>query len=247
MKHIKSGSAVLAAALGMAILFSGCSRIREFQNRNQAGPGGPGGPGGPEGAPAFVMPMFAVNTTLAVQGQILDYLALSGDIVSGTSVDAYSDAAGKITRVYVAAGDRVSRNDPVAAVDPSRPGMDYQVNIVRAPIAGTIIALPAQVGMTISQSVPVARIAGGNALEIRLYVAERFISKVALGQACQISLDAWPGEFFRGSVTEISPVVDAASRTMEVRVNVDNPGSKLKAGMFAKVRVITNARNNIVK
>ena len=92
-----------------------------------------------------------------------------------------------------------------------------------------------------------ARIAGGNALEIRLYVAERFISKIALGQACQISLDAWPGEYFRGSVTEISPVVDAASRTMEVRVNVDNPGSKLKAGMFAKVRVVTNARNNIVK
>ena len=150
MKHIKSGSAVLAAAIGMAILFSGCSRIREFQNRNQTGPGGPGGFGGPDGA-AFMMPMFAVNTTQAVQGQILDYLALSGDIVSGTSVDAYSDAAGKITRVYVSAGDRVNRNDPVAAVDPSRPGMDYQINIVRAPIAGTIIALPAQVGMTISQ------------------------------------------------------------------------------------------------
>jgi RND family efflux transporter MFP subunit len=125
--------------------------------------------------------------------------------------------------------------------------MDYQANIVRAPIAGTIIALPAQVGMTISQSVPLARIAGGNALEIRLYVAERFISKIALGQPCQISLDAWPGEYFRGSVTEVSPVVDAASRTMEVRVNVDNPGSKLKAGMFAKVRIFTEIRTNIVK
>jgi RND family efflux transporter MFP subunit len=193
------------------------------------------------------MPALAVNTTLAVQGQILDYLALSGDIVSGTSVDAYSDAAGKITRVYVSAGDRVNRNDPVAAVDPSRPGMVYQANIVRAPIAGTIVSLPAQVGMTISQAVPVARIAGGNALEIKLYVAERYISKIALRQSCRISLDAWPGEYFRGSVTEISPVVDAASRTMEVRVNVENPGSKLKAGMFAKVRIITEEKNNIVK
>jgi multidrug efflux pump subunit AcrA (membrane-fusion protein) len=227
----------------MAILFSGCSRIKAFQDRNQAGPGMPGG------APdmAFMMPTFAVNTTMTVQGQIMDYLALSGDIVSGTSVDTYSDAAGKIIRVYVSVGDRVSRNAPVAAVDPSRPGMDYQANIVRAPISGTIISLPAQVGMTISQSVPLARIAGGNALEIRLYVAERFISKIALGQPCRISLDAWPGEYFRGSVTEISPVVDAASRTMEVRVNVENPGSKLKAGMFAKVRIFTEIKNNIVK
>jgi multidrug efflux pump subunit AcrA (membrane-fusion protein) len=244
MKGKQQRIAVLAAAIGMAMIFSGCSRIKALQDRNK-----PGGPGMPGGAPdmAFVMPTFAVNTTLAVQGQIMDYLALSGDIVSGTSVDTYSDAAGKITRVYVSVGDRVSRNAPVAAVDPSRPGMDYQANIVRAPIAGTIISLPAQVGMTISQAVPVARIAGGNALEIRLYVAERFISKIALGQPCRISLDAWPGEYFRGSVTEISPVVDAASRTMEVRVNVDNPGSKLKAGMFAKVRIFTEIKNNIVK
>jgi RND family efflux transporter MFP subunit len=191
--------------------------------------------------------VFAVNSTLAVQGQIMDYLALSGDIVAGTSVDTYSDASGKITRVYVAVGDRVGRNDPVAAVDPSRPGMDYRANIVRAPISGTIISLPAQVGMTISQSLPLAKIAGGNALEIKLYVAERFISKIALGQSCRISLDAWPGEYFRGSVSEISPVVDAASRTMEVRVNVDNPGSKLKAGMFAKVRIITETKSDIVK
>jgi multidrug efflux pump subunit AcrA (membrane-fusion protein) len=239
MKQIQRSSAVLAAAIGMVILFSGCSRIRALQNRNQPGPGAP--------AAAPAAPVFAVNTTQAVQGQILDYLALSGDIVSGTSVDTYSDAAGKIIRVYVAVGNRVSRNDPVAAVDPSRPGMDYQANIVRAPIAGTVISLPAQVGMTVSQAVPLARIAGGNALEIRLYVAERFISKIALGQRCQISLDAWPGEYFRGSVTEISPVVDAASRTMEVRVNVDNPGSKLKAGMFAKVRIITEEKSNIVK
>ena len=84
-------------------------------------------------------------------------------------------------------------------------------------------------------------------LEIKLYVAERFISKIALNEGCEISLDAWPGEIFRGSVTEISPVVDPASRTMEVKVNVDNPGAKLKAGMFAKVKVITERKNNIVK
>jgi multidrug efflux pump subunit AcrA (membrane-fusion protein) len=238
MKRIQHSSAVFAAAMSIAMLLSGCNRIREFQNRNQTGPGA---------AVAPAVPVFAVNTTLAVQGQILDYLALSGDIVSGTSVDTYSDAAGKIIRVYVAVGDRVNRNDPIVAVDPSRPGMDYQANIVRAPIAGTIIALPAQVGMTISQAVSLARIAGGNALEIKLYAAERFISKIALGQRCQISLDAWPGEYFRGSVTEISPVVDAASRTMELRVNVENPGSKLKAGMFAKVRIITEEKSNIVK
>jgi RND family efflux transporter MFP subunit len=129
--------------------------------------------------------------------------------------------------------------------------MTYRVGVATAPITGTVVAVPAQVGMTISQAVPLARISGGAsggaALEIRLYVAERFISKMAMNLPCEITLDAWPGEIFLGSVSEVAPTVDPASRTMEIRVNVKNAGSKLKAGMFAKVRIITEQKANIVK
>jgi multidrug efflux pump subunit AcrA (membrane-fusion protein) len=208
--------------------------------------GGETGPAGPQEAP-----VFAVSTTTAAQGQIADYLALSGDIVSGSTVDVYPDVAGKVTRLYVEVGSRVERGAAIAAVDPSKPGMTYVPGIATAPIGGTVVSLPAQMGMTVSQAVSLARIAGsaasGDILEIKLYVAERFISKIALNESCEISLDAWPGEIFRGSVTEISPIVDPASRTMEVKVNVDNPGAKLKAGMFAKVKVITERKDNIVK
>jgi multidrug efflux pump subunit AcrA (membrane-fusion protein) len=189
---------------------------------------------------------IAVSTTFAEQRSIADYLGLSGDIVSGSSVDTYSDAAGKVTRLYVAVGDRVARNAPLVEVDPSRPGMTYRAAIVRSPIAGTVTALPAQIGMTVAQTVPVCRIAGSGALEIRLYVAERFISKIALGLPCEITLDAWPGETFRGSIREVSPTVDAASRTMEIKVNVENPGARLKSGMFAKVKIITERKDGAV-
>jgi multidrug efflux pump subunit AcrA (membrane-fusion protein) len=191
--------------------------------------------------------VFAVNTTAAVNGQIRDYIALSGDIIAGSTVDVYSDAAGKIAEVFTAVGRRVNRGDRIAAVDPSRPGMTFQLGIATAPIDGTVVSLPAQVGMTISQAVPLARISGGGALEIRLYVAERFISKMAMNLPCEITLDAWPGEIFQGSISEVAPTVDPASRTMEVRVNVNNAGSKLKAGMFAKVKIITERKDNIVK
>ena len=215
------------------LLITGCDQAKKVVS------------GAPQAAPD--VPIFAVNTTLAVQGQIRDYLALSGDIVSGTTVDAFSDVAGKITRLYVSIGQRVSRNQAIAEVDPSRPGMNYLPGVTRAPIAGTIVSLPAQVGMTISQSSPLARIAGGNALELRVYVAERFISKIALRQPCEITLDAYPGELFRGSVVEISPVVDPASRTMEVKINVENRNAQLKSGMFAKVKIVTERKDRIVK
>jgi multidrug efflux pump subunit AcrA (membrane-fusion protein) len=238
--RLRKLDSILAAGLVfLALFFSGCERIKEFQEKRKKNPGAP--------EAAVEAPVFAVNTTTAVKGLIRDYLALSGDIVAGSTVDTYSEVAGKISRIFVTLGGRVRKGDPVVEVDPSRPGMNFMPGIAEAPISGTITSLPAQVGMTVSQAVPLARIAGGNALEIKVYVAERFISQISMGLPCEISLDAWPGETFRGSVFEISPVVDPASRTMEVKINVENPGARIKVGMFAKVRIITRRKENIVK
>ena len=265
MKKTMLKKAVLAAALTMTVLsVSACARIKEARENverrrnpaaaqaqaqsNQAEPESRQ-PASRAAAPATApsSQVFAVNTIPAAKGQIRDYLAISGNIMASSMVDTYSDAAGKVSRLYVSVGSRVQRGDPVAAIDPSRPGMEFVASVVRAPVSGTVVALPAQVGMTISQAVPLARISGAGGLEIQLNVAERFISRIALNQPCEITLDAWPGEVFRGAVTELSPTVDVVSRTMEIRVGVENPGAKLKPGMFAKVRVITEEKDNIVK
>ena len=235
---------LILTVIGFSVLgLAGCERIKETYNKvkNRNNPAASGASAVPEG------PVFAVNTTRAIQGSIQDYLGLSGDIIASSTVDTYSDAAGKVSRLYVSVGSWVRKDDPVAEIDPSRPGMEFIASVVKAPVSGTVVALPAQLGMTVSQAVPLARISGGSGLEIRLYVAERFISKISLNQPCEITLDAWPGEVFRGSVKEVSPTVDAASRTMEIRVGVENPGSRLKAGMFAKVRIITERKESIVK
>ena len=236
MKKVTRQRAALAAVVMIAVLGStGCDRIRDTYGRR----------GQDEAAQAVTV--YAVNTTTAVKGHIRDYLAISGDIVAASTVDAFSDAAGRVSRLFVSVGSRVRRDDPIAEVDPSRPGMEFVPSLVKAPVAGTIVALPAQLGMTINQAVPLARIAAGEGLEVRLFVAERFISKVALNQRCEIRLGAFPGEVFRGVVTELSPVLDPASRTMEIRVGVENPGGRLRAGMFAMARIITEEKDNIVK
>ena len=195
-------------------------------------------------APAAV---FAVNTTTATHGQIRDYLMLSGDIVAASTVDAYPDVAGKVTRLFVSIGDRVQKDAPLAEVDPSRPGMTFIPAVVKAPIAGTIVALPAQLGMTVSQASPVARLSGTDSLVLRTYVAERFVSKIRLGLKAEIGLDAYPGQSFLARVTELSPVLDPASRTMEIRLELPGQDTRLKAGMFAKVKVITAEKDGIVK
>jgi RND family efflux transporter MFP subunit len=52
---------------------------------------------------------------------------------------------------------------------------------------------------------------------------------------------------FQGRVTELAPVVDPSSRTMEIKVGVDNTLSRLKAGMFAKVKIVTQEKTGVVK
>ncbi|GAB6392918.1 MAG: efflux RND transporter periplasmic adaptor subunit [Treponematales bacterium] len=233
----KSKMVTLGAAVVTLALLSGCGGAKAPSKEKNAQGGGA----------AAEAPVFAVNTSTAARGLISDYLALSGDIVAASTVDTLPEVAGKVRRLYVSVGDRVNRNQPLADIDPSRPGMEYEVNVVRAPVSGIVVALPASIGMTVSQAVSVARIAAGNALEIKLYAAERFVSRLRQGQPCEIALDAYPGETFQGTVTELSPVVDPASRTLEVTVGLGNSGARLRAGMFAKVKIITERKPNVVK
>ena len=227
------------------LVLSGCERIKEIREKLKPGDS-------EEQETQVVAPsvVFAVNTTAAVQGHISDYIALSGDMIAGSQVDVFPEVpptGGRIVAVNVRMGQWVNRGQQMVVVDPSRPGMEFEHILVTAPISGRIFNLPAQVGMSVSPAVPLARIAGGGSLEVRLHVAERFISRMALNLPCEVTLDAWPGEIFRGSVRELSPLVDPASRTMEVRVNVSDPRGRLRAGMFAKVRIITERKNNVVK
>ncbi|MCL2479718.1 MAG: efflux RND transporter periplasmic adaptor subunit [Treponema sp.] len=232
--NFKSGTLVLF--LLIIISFSGCGQSGD-KNRPKAA--------GAESERQVAV--FAVNTTTAVKGHIQDYIALSGDIVAGSTVDTYSETAGKVAEVYVNVGQWVNRGQRVAAIDPSRPGMTFQWSFATAPISGTVTTLPAQVGMMVSPAVPLARISGGGGLEIKLFVAERFISKMTMNLPCVVTLDAWPGEVFLGRISELAPTVDPASRTMEIRVNVSDPQRKLKPGMFAKVRIVTERKEDVVK
>ena len=81
---------------------------------------------------------FAVSTTLSVQGEIKDYLQLNGDIAAKTTVDTFADTAGKLKNLYVKIGDTVRKDQVIADIDPSRPGMTFASSPVKASISGTI-------------------------------------------------------------------------------------------------------------
>ena len=90
--------------------------------------------------------VFAVNTTSAVLGPIADYFDINGEVVTASSVDTYADASGILARLYVGLGDYVRRNQVIAEVDPTQPGLKYTLSPVKARVSGTITSLPLDQG-----------------------------------------------------------------------------------------------------
>jgi len=66
-------------------------------------------------------------------------------------------------------------------------------------------------------------------------VSEKYFPMIRKGMEVNIGVDIYPGETFKGRVFNIYPTIDAASRTFNIEVAVDNPGGKLRPGMFSRV------------
>ncbi|MBN2535378.1 MAG: efflux RND transporter periplasmic adaptor subunit [Spirochaetales bacterium] len=191
--------------------------------------------------------VFAVNTTIAVEGQLLNYLEINGDVVTESKVDVYAEVMGKLVTLNVGIGDRIAEGAVIGEVDPSKPGMKYAKSQVKSPIKGTIISLPFNVGSTVSPGVPLATVSKMDDLRIETYVAERYISKMKIGLDAIIRFEAYPEKRFSAMVSELSPVVDPLTRTMEVKLDFKDRYDTIKAGMFAEIKIITEKKNNIIK
>ncbi|HPA09917.1 MAG TPA: efflux RND transporter periplasmic adaptor subunit [Treponemataceae bacterium] len=191
--------------------------------------------------------VFAVTTVTATRGELNDYLEFGGDVVAKSNLDILPDAAGKIAQVLVSVGDTVKKDQVIAYVDPSRPGMNYEYSPVKSPISGTITAVNVVPGSMVAQQLSIAKVSKMETLEVIMNVPERFVSKVKLDQKAYLKFDAYPGETFLAEVSEVSPVLDQASRTMGVKLSFIAKDPRIKAGMFARVKLITDIRSNVVK
>lgn len=191
--------------------------------------------------------IFAVTTTKSVKGEINNYIELNGEIKTRVEIDVYPDVMGKLVKLYVSVGSYVEKGDVIAEVDPSRPGMTYELSPVRATISGTITSIPFQIGATVSQQTSIVKIGNLSDIKIVSYISEKYISKIKIGLPVIIKLEAYPEESFKGSLSEVSPVVDPQTRMLEVKTTLIKRDTRVKPGMFAKLKVIIEKKNGIVK
>ena len=114
---------------------------------------------------------------------------------------------------------------------------------IRAPFAGLIVTRHIHYAEQVNAGMPLFRISDFNPLLCPIQIPERDIPKVQVGQQAYLTLEAWPGERFPARVLRVRPVVDSATGTVRVTLEVET-GGRLRPGMFARAFVQTETRSD---
>lgn len=108
---------------------------------------------------------------------------------------------------------------------------------IYAPINGQVSARFVDMGALVGPTTPLVSIVNIATLVTATSVSESEIGKMRVGSTASILVDAMPGERFTGRVARISPVLDPATRTANVEIEIPNPGMALRAEMFVRVEM----------
>ncbi len=135
-----------------------------------------------------------------------------------------------------------------AQLDAARSQYDnlLENTVLTSPITGVVTARNYDPGdmtgnlpvLTVGQLSPVVKVLIG--------ISENDMNLVKKGMPVSITLDAFPGETFEGTVNRIYPTVDTSTRTFMAEVRISNPGERIKPGMFARVSFDMGSKHNVV-
>lgn len=105
--------------------------------------------------------------------------------------------------------------------------------VLRSPISGTVIERTAMQGQMADPMRTLFRVADMSRLWLNVHAFERDAVRVKIGSSARITFAALPGQTFGGNVTLVGKQVDADSRTVAVRIEIDNAQQLLRPGMSA--------------
>jgi cobalt-zinc-cadmium efflux system membrane fusion protein len=114
----------------------------------------------------------------------------------------------------------------------SKGGSDARL-VLRSPISGTVIERNVVAGQMTDPSKPLFRVGDLSRLWLTVHAYERDAVRVRTGAAARVTFPALPGRVFRGAVTLVGRQVDVVSRTIPVRIEVENTAGVLRPGMSA--------------
>lgn len=83
-------------------------------------------------------------------------------------------------------------------------------------------------------------------LYLNFNLPQESVSEVRQGLKVRLTVDAYPGESFEGTVSAVNPQIERTTRNLEIQATVPNADERLRPGMFAKVELILAGLNKVI-
>jgi RND family efflux transporter MFP subunit len=122
--------------------------------------------------------------------------------------------------------------------------------VVHAPFDGIVALRDVNVGDLASDAAaakPIFRIVDNRLLNLTVSVPSTDSGKVRVGQPLEFTVDSMAGKTFSGKVMYLNPELNPSDRSLKVIAEVRNVPELLKGGLFAKGRIVTGTRNNVLQ
>jgi RND family efflux transporter MFP subunit len=108
---------------------------------------------------------------------------------------------------------------------------------VKAPFSGIVAERLVSVGDYVTKGTRIATVVRIDPMRVELTVPEQDVSRVSLGQAVKLTVDAYPDQVFAATIRYISPALRADQRALTVEAIAPNPDGRLKPGLFATASI----------
>jgi membrane fusion protein, multidrug efflux system len=109
--------------------------------------------------------------------------------------------------------------------------------VIRAPFAGVISERFVNVGEYVRPESRIVTLVSSDPVRVQILVPEQLVGRVAVGMPMEVSVSAYPGESFAGTVRYMGAALRELTRDLVVEATVPNADLKLRPGMFAVVRL----------
>jgi membrane fusion protein (multidrug efflux system) len=125
--------------------------------------------------------------------------------------------------------------------------LQLQKTRITAPINGVIVDLPYYTqGTEIATGVTIVKIMDYRTMYMDVQLPEKYITVIKPGQIVKLTNYTIPDDTIIGNVTQLSPAINADTRTFKGTISIDNHDYLLRPGMFVKADIVTDRRDSVI-
>ncbi|MCS7231237.1 MAG: efflux RND transporter periplasmic adaptor subunit [Elusimicrobiota bacterium] len=184
--------------------------------------------------------IYTVKVKPVEYKKIADSINFVGEVKGINEVSVVPKVVGRLTRKIKDEGSFVKRDEIICEIDRDEPVLKYSLYELKSPIDGILVKYFADVGSMVSPQTPICIISDTQKVKITFNIAENLVNK--LNKNSYVKFETETGKIFSSKNIQLSNYIDPLSRSMEVKVIVDNPEGDIKSGSFIKGELIFNEK-----